>query len=174
MISSNAAAFPSSHWSLIARAGAADSVEARAALADLCRRYWYPLYAFIRRQLDSTHDAEDVTQGFFAHLLANDLIADADRTRGRFRTYLLACCKYYLANFRRAARSTKRGGDVSILCLDFESAEGRFAREPVDSKADALYMRRWAFTLLDESFAALEKEYGDDKRTKLFILQGRG
>src|SRR5262245_42719340 len=111
---SGVSAFPTSHWSLIARAGDSDAGAAREALAELCRRYWYPIYAFVRRQGASNHDAEDIAQGFIAHLLGNELIAGADRSRGRFRTYLLACCKNYIANYKRAARAGKRGGHAVI------------------------------------------------------------
>src|SRR6516164_2087194 len=93
--------FPSSHWSLIAQAGDSNRDQAQSALTDLCRRYWYPLYAFVRRKVNSIHEAEDVTQGFFAHLIKSELIARADPERGRFRTYLLACCKNYLKNHWR-------------------------------------------------------------------------
>src|SRR5689334_11373587 len=95
--SASVSSFPSSHWSLITRAGGSDPEQARLALAELCRRYWYPIYAFVRRRLGSVHNAEDATQGFFAHLLKGNVLAAADPGRGRFRTYLLACCKHYLA-----------------------------------------------------------------------------
>ena len=152
--------FPSSHWSLIARAGAADRDQAREALADLCRRYWYPVYAFVRRQTRSAADADDLTQNFFTHILRTDLFARADRDRGRFRTYLLACCRKFLANDRRATRSKKQGGGLVILGLDFTTAEARYAREPADpADPESLFRRRWALTLLDEVFAAVQAEY---------------
>jgi RNA polymerase sigma-70 factor (ECF subfamily) len=155
-----ASVFPSSHWSLIARAGAADRLQARGALADLCRRYWYPVYAFVRRQTRSAADAEDLTQGFFTHVLASDVIARADPHRGRFRTFLVSCCRKYLATERRAKRTKKRGGGVVVLDLDFSSAATRYAREPADpADAESLFRRRWALTLLDDVFAALEAEY---------------
>jgi RNA polymerase sigma-70 factor (ECF subfamily) len=162
-------AFPSSNWSLIAHAAGDDPEPARQALADLCRRYWYPVYAFVRRQLENVHDAEDATQGFFAHLLANNVVAAVDPARGRFRTYLLACCKNYLAKHRRAERAEKHGGRVAILNLDFVWAVARYAREPIDaSDPDRLFLRRWAFTLLEETFAELEQEYQADGRSELF------
>jgi RNA polymerase sigma-70 factor (ECF subfamily) len=152
--------FPSSQWSLIARAGAGDRLQAREALADLCRRYWYPVYEFVRRQTRSATDAEDLTQGFFTHVLTSDVIAETDPDRGRFRTFLLSCCRNYLAKERRAKRTKKRGGGVVVLGLDFSSAATRYAREPVDpADAESLFRRRWALTLLDDVFAALEAEY---------------
>lgn len=152
--------FLSSQWSLIARAGAADRQVARAALADLCRRYWYPVYAFVRRTTRSTHDAEDRTQGFFRHVLESDLIADADPSRGRFRSFLLTCCRNYLANATRSERSPTNGGGLVFLSLDFGSAATRYAAEPADpADPEALFRRRWALTLLEEVLAALEAEY---------------
>jgi RNA polymerase sigma-70 factor (ECF subfamily) len=165
----SAAAFPSSHWSLVARAGAADSLQARQALSELCRRYWYPLYVFVRRQVASDHDAEDITQGFFAHVVEKEVFAAANPARGRFRTYLLSCCKNYLANHRRAAQSAKRGGAAVVVGIDFESAAERYAREPADpSDPEQLYLRRWAFTLLEETFADLRNEFARDERELLF------
>lgn len=162
-------AFPSSHWSLITRAGGADPEQARLALAELCRRYWYPTYAFVRRQLGSVHDAEDATQGFFTQILTGKVIAAADPARGRFRTYLLACCKNYLANQRRAARAEKRGGQVVVFDIDFPDAAKRYAQEPMDSvDADTLFLRRWAFTVIEATFADLEAEYQSDGRLPLF------
>jgi RNA polymerase sigma-70 factor (ECF subfamily) len=161
--------FPSSHWSVIVRARDASPEEARIALEDLCRRYWYPLYAYVRRQVGTHHEAEDVTQGFFAHLLQKDVIAEADPARGRFRAFLLSCCKNYLSKHRRATGAEKNGGHLQKLPLDFENADGRYAREPADlGDAEQLYLRRWALTVLDESFALLEAEYEADGRGELF------
>jgi RNA polymerase sigma-70 factor (ECF subfamily) len=152
--------FPSSQWSLIARARATDRGEARAALTDLCRRYWYPIYAFVRRQTRSAADAEDLTQGFFAHVLARDVIARADPDRGRFRSFLLGCCRKFIAKDRRSKRTQKVGGGVLILDLDFGSAEDRYSREPADTAdPEALFRRRWALTLLDDVLAALQTDY---------------
>ena len=148
--SSGISAFPTSQWSLIARAGAADEA-ARSALADLCRRYWYPIYAFVRRQSTSRPDAEDITQGFFAHVLDNEVIASADRSRGRFRTYLLSCCKNYIANRKRYAKAEVRGGKANIVRIDFDDAASRYSLEPTDSAdAEHLFVRRWAFQLLED------------------------
>lgn len=167
--SSGVSAFPSSHWSVIARATDSNSDAARIALTELCGRYWYPIYAFVRRQAVSNHDAEDITQGFFAHLIGRDLIAGADQVRGKFRTYLLSCCKNYLANSKRAARAEKRGGHATIVAIDFDEAAARYSHEPTDPvDAEQLFLRRWAFTLLEESMAALQREYAEKDRGELF------
>lgn len=169
MVSGSVGAFPSSHWSLIALVGDSDPARARDALVELCQRYWYPLYVFVRREVGSAHEAEDVTQGFFAHILEHSVIKGADQKRGRFRSYLMSCCKNYLANHRRSARAAKRGGLAIIM--DFSAAASRYALEPVDPvDAEMLYLRRWAFTLLDETFAALEHEYRAEGRPELMAL----
>jgi RNA polymerase sigma-70 factor (ECF subfamily) len=167
--SSGVSAFPTSQWSLIARASAGDVDAGRMALAELCRRYWYPIYAFVRRLVASNHDAEDITQGFFSHLLGSELIAGADRSRGRFRTYLLACCKNYIANHKRAARAEKRGGQTAIVAIDFDDAATRYSREPADPvDAEHLFIRRWALMLLEETIATLQSEYDANGRGDLF------
>lgn len=149
--------FPSTVWGQIVRAGAGDSPEA---LADLCGRYWYPVYAYIRRQVRDAHKAEDLTQGFFGYVLEKEVIAQADPSRGRFRSFLLSCCKHYLLNRDRYERAGKRGGGRPVLSLDFDDAGRRYDREPADpADPEALFRRRWAFTLLEETFAALEGEY---------------
>lgn len=169
MLPGNIGAFPSSHWSLISRARESDPAQARSALIQLCQIYWYPLYVFIRREVGSAHEAEDVTQGFFAYILENDVIKDADPKRGRFRSYLISCSKNYLANHRRSARTAKRGGNAIIM--NFGTAANRYDREPVDHKdAEMLYFRRWAFTLLDETLATLEFGYRAEGRGELLAL----
>lgn len=152
--------FPSSQWSLISRAGGTDRGEARRALTDLCQRYWYPIYAYVRRQVRGDHDAEDLTQAFFVHLLETDMMAVADRSRGRFRSFLLVCCRNFLANAQRASPPRSPETVSSTLTFDFSGAARRFAREPADlTDAEALFMRRWALTLLDETFQAVEAAY---------------
>lgn len=152
--------FPSSHWSLIARATGNDRESSQLAMEDLCQRYWYSLYAFIRRQVPTATEAEDVTQGFFAHLLEREVIASADRERGRFRCYLLSCCRNFLENHRRRQRTIKHGGQATVLSFDFGNAATRYAMEPGDPvDAEALFLRRWAYTLIEETFTSLEDAY---------------
>src|SRR5207253_3905877 len=137
-----------------------DSTEARAALAELCESYWYPLYAFIRRQGHSMEDARDLTQEFFARLLEKDYLGAVDRAKGKFRSFLLACCKHFLANERDRARALKRGGGRLTVSLDFQAAESRYALEALQSlPPEKLFERRWALTLLDQVLVRLREEF---------------
>src|SRR3954452_7294887 len=115
--------FTTTCWTAVAHAGDRDSPEARKALADLCQAYWYPLYAYVRRRGHSPHQAEDLTQGFFADLLARDFLKGADPTKGKFRSFLLAALQNYLSNRHDWDRRLKRGGKVPHLSLDFRDAE---------------------------------------------------
>src|SRR5439155_6938234 len=143
--------------------------EADAALAELCRTYWYPLYAFIRRKGHNPHDAEDLTQAFFARLLVKNYVAQADRERGRFRTFLLAALTHFLADEWDKARRLKRGGVQGIISFDAVTAEERYRLEPIDQlDAAKLYERRWVTTLFDKVLARLEQEFRDSGKGQLF------
>ena len=148
--------FDTTRWSVVRAAGGPDS---SAALALLCRAYWYPLYAFVRRRGYSAHDAQDLTQGFFAQLLARNDLATVDRARGRFRSFLLGALKHYLANEWDRAQAQKRGGGVALISIDDAEAERRYQDEPAEQiTAEQLYDRRWALTLLDQVLAKLSAE----------------
>jgi RNA polymerase sigma factor (sigma-70 family) len=156
--SSRAEWFVTTRWSVVLGARATDSKQARAALETLCRTYWYPLYAFVRRSGRSPHDAEDLVQSFFAQCLEKDYLSAAERERGRFRSFLLLALKRFLANEWDRAHARKRGGD-QLISLDALTAEQRYATEPADSlSADKLYERRWALTLLEKVLAQLRSE----------------
>ncbi|MFK8111608.1 MAG: RNA polymerase sigma factor [Rubripirellula sp.] len=158
--------FCTTNWSLV---HAASGAEKSAALTQLCQAYWYPVYSFIRRSGENRNEAEDLTQGFFAKLLEKDYLADADRARGRFRTFLLASVKHFLSNERDFQKAVKRGGRVKHLSLDFEEAEARYSIEPTDGwTAEAIYERNWALSLLREVFLALETEYTEAGKGDLF------
>jgi RNA polymerase sigma-70 factor (ECF subfamily) len=151
-----AGSFATTEWSLVLRARGSDPA-ARTALAALCRQYWFPVYAYLRRQTGSPDRAEDLTQGFFAHLLATDALAHVDPARGRFRSFLLACCQNFLVNEADRAAALKRGGGHTILPLD--GADDRYRREPADHLTpERLYARQWALTLLDAVLTELEAE----------------
>jgi RNA polymerase sigma factor (sigma-70 family) len=161
--------FVTTHWSVVLRAGQPGSPEAHAALASLCQGYWFPLYAFARRQGCDVHHAEDVTQEFFARLLEKNYLGVADRQRGRFRWFLLTAFKCFLANEWDRSQAQKRGGGKQIISFDGMSAEERYLHEPEDqASADQLYDRRWASDLLDGARARLRAEYVAADRAERF------
>jgi RNA polymerase sigma-70 factor (ECF subfamily) len=161
--------FATTQWSLVLLARERATPESDEALSVLCRAYWYPLYAFIRRQVPTAEQAEDLTQEFFARLLEKDFLRTVDRSRGRFRAFLLACCKHFLANERDRASARKRGGGCAILSLDFQSAADRYRREPPDTLTpEKLFERRWALTLLDQALEQLGREFAQTDRSELF------
>jgi RNA polymerase sigma-70 factor (ECF subfamily) len=152
--------FPTTSWSLIANARNLESEVSRAALGRLCAGYWYPVYAFIRRKGVDADEARDCTQDFFAALLDKDYLADIDRARGRFRSFLLASVCHFLCNRFDAARALKRGGRQWLLPLEFEDAEGRFRKEPAHSLTpEAIFEYRWATGLLDRVLKRLRAGY---------------
>jgi RNA polymerase sigma-70 factor (ECF subfamily) len=165
--------FVSTHWSVVLRANQSDSPDALAALTELCRSYWFPLYAYARRQGCDVHTAQDLTQGFFSKLLEKNYLSVADRRRGRFRWFLLTAFKCFLANEWDRSQAQKRGGGQQIVSFDAMSAEERFRHEPEDSaSADQLYDRRWATDLLDATRARLRAEYaGADKSERFNYLE---
>ena len=161
--------FATTRWSLVAAARDPAAPDARRALADLCALYWYPVYAYVRRRGHDHHLAQDLTQGFFTRLLEKHDLAAADRSRGRFRSFLLAACQHYLANRHDHDTARKRGGGVDHLSLDFGAAAGRFAREPADADTpERAFDRRWALELLARTVEALRAEYAESGRAKLF------
>ena len=144
---------------MVARAGHSDTPQAQAALEKLCQTYWYPLYAYVRRRGHSVEDAQDSTQEFFARLLAGHWVSDADRTKGRFRTFLLTALNRFLANEWDHAHARKRGGDFVAVPLDTDIAESRYSADTKAAlDADRLYDRQWAITLLDRTLNRLEAE----------------
>jgi RNA polymerase sigma-70 factor (ECF subfamily) len=152
--------FVTTHWSVVLSARRKDSPQSAAALETLCRTYWYPLYAYVRRQGHSPHDAQDLTQGFFARLLQKDYLKAAAREKGRFRTFLIVALKRFLANEWDHDRAQKRGGGQPALSLDTELAEERYRIEPVEgATADKIFERRWALTLLDRTMTRLRDEF---------------
>jgi RNA polymerase sigma-70 factor (ECF subfamily) len=164
----SAAAFVTTHWSVVLTAGHSDTARARDALARLCQTYWQPLYAYVRRLGHSPPDAQDLTQEFFARLLAKNYLADADESRGRFRSFLLSSLKHFLANEWDKARAQKRGGGQIPISIDPGSAETSCRFEPADTTAEKIYERRWALTLLEQVLRHLREEYLHAGREKLF------
>jgi RNA polymerase sigma-70 factor (ECF subfamily) len=170
-LAENACHFTTTHWSLIARAGDKDRGSSREALEALCRRYWFPVYAFLRREGNGVHDAEDLTQGFFTRFLEKDYLQDVDRTRGKFRSFLLASVRHFLANSRVHARAAKRGGRRVALSLDFSQAEDRYLHERVAHwTPEKLFQRRWALELLQAVLDRLQSEWQSPERRAFFQL----
>jgi len=148
--------FAATRWTVVLAAAQQTSHESRRALEELCRIYWYPLYVYVRRSGYEEHTAEDLTQEFFAKLLAKKTLAGVDPTKGKFRSFLVASLKHFLANEWDKARAQKRGGDRTIVSLD---AETRYRTEPADGlTADKLLDRRWALALLDQVLGRLQAE----------------
>jgi RNA polymerase sigma-70 factor (ECF subfamily) len=163
------APFPPTLWSVVLLAGQSSSEQSREALATLCRAYWFPLYAYLRRQGKSPHDAEDLTQAFLLHLLEKDTLSRAHRERGKFRSFLLASLQYFVANERDKQLAQKRGGGATLVSLDHQNAEERYQAEPADELDPAkLFERRWAMTLLDRTLARLESEFAGPERKERF------
>lgn len=163
--------FTTTHWSLVLAAREGEESRATEAMEMLCRTYWYPLYAFVRRQGRSPEDAQDLVQGFFAHLLARDFLKGLSKENGRFRAFLLAALKNFLADQGDKSRALKRGGGQPAWSLDDASAEDRYRLEPVDqSSADRVYERRWALTLLEGALVRLESEFATAGKAELFVV----
>lgn len=160
--------FATTHWSLVLAAGH-PTPGAHAALAKLCQIYWYPLYAYVRRQGHGPHDAQDLTQEFFARLLEQHSVAEVRREKGKFRSFLLAAMNHFLANEWDRARAQKRGGRCRLVSLDAASAEDRYRLEPVDQLTpDRIFERRWALTLLEEVLRRLGRDYAAAGKAELF------
>lgn len=167
--SSRAPAFVTTHWSVVLAAGRGDTTRAREALATLCRTYWYPLYAYVRRRGHSAEDAKDLTQEFFARLLEKNWVASADQSKGRFRSFLLSAMNHFLADEWDRIRAQKRGGRVSLLPLQLDTAETRYGIEPADpATPERIFERRWALTLLEEVLNRLRAEYEREGKAELF------
>lgn len=173
--------FATTHWSVVLSARDPSAPGSTAALETLCRTYWYPLYAFVRRQGQSPPDAQDLTQEFFARLLEKHYLLAAAREKGRFRTFLIVALKRFMANEWDRARALKRGGGQAQVSLDTSLAETRYQMEPpAVAGADQVYERRWALTLLDQAMARLRQEYagrgntGEFEQLKSVLTADRG
>jgi RNA polymerase sigma-70 factor (ECF subfamily) len=163
------ARFETTRWSLVLAAGGGESSQARQALAALCETYWYPLYAYVRRQNYNADDAQDLTQAFFARLIEKQDVQDARRARGRFRSFLLAAMKHFLLNEAQHRRALKRGGGQTPLSIEGDTAEGRYRREPPDtSTPEVVFDRRWALTVLDRALGRLRREAVEAGKTAEF------
>ena len=167
---SGAAGFAATRWTLVLSAArASQTPRAAAAMAELCRIYWYPLYAFIRRRGHPAPEAEDLTQEFFARLLEKHFLAAADREKGRFRTFLLMAVKRFLANEYDRAQAQKRGGGQRIVPWEGLEPETRYRLEPANTLTpERLFEQQWALTLLDQVLARLQAEMTAGGKAALF------
>ena len=154
------AQFVTTHWSMVVAASGPFSREQAEALETLCRAYWYPLYAYVRRAGHGPEDAEDLTQAFLSHFLEKGALTLADRERGRFRTFLLTALKHYLVDEDRRRTALKRGGGRPLEPLENEDGEERYKFEPTDlASPDVLYDRGWARAVLAQALSRLREEY---------------
>jgi DNA-directed RNA polymerase specialized sigma24 family protein len=160
--------FATTHWNVVLAAGQPESPEAALALEQLCRTYWYPLYAHVRRQGRTPEDSQDLTQAFFAHLFRQDFLHGLGSDKGRFRSFLLACLNHFLSDERDRAQAAKRGRGHPVISLDAQLAERRFREEPSDGVTPEIaYERRWAATLLERAQNRLATEYAARGKTDL-------
>jgi len=156
---SSTGTFPTTHWSAVICAGQNTSPQATEALEVLCRTYWYPLYVHVRRRGYDAQEAQDLTQEFFLRLLTNAYLSHADRSKGKFRSYLLVALNHFLTDDWRRAQAAKRGGGQTLISLDADAAETRYALEPSsDLTPEKIYERCWALTLLDQAMVKLKEE----------------
>src|SRR5262249_40698537 len=161
--------FATTHWSVVRAAGQNDSGPALVALETLCRAYWYPIYVYVRRKGYGAEDAEDLTQEFFAQLISKDHLRQADREKGKFRTFLLAMLDYFLAREWSRAHRQKRGGRFKFISLDQETPEERYRLEAADDDTpEKNVLRKWAQTVLEQAMSALERECEATGKGNLF------
>jgi RNA polymerase sigma factor (sigma-70 family) len=173
LVSRNAQ-FVTTHWSVVLAAGETWNPNADRALEDLCRTYWYPLYAFLRRRGCGADDAQDLTQAFLLNLLERKSLRLVAPAKGKFRSFLLAALEHFLSNERARAHRLKRGGGQELLSLDLASAETRYTGEPADpSTPEKVYERHWALALLKQTLDHLCRDYESAGKGELFEhLQG--
>jgi RNA polymerase sigma-70 factor (ECF subfamily) len=166
---SAAAWFVTTHWSVVLEAKGEDSMRASEALEKLCRVYWRPVYAFIRRNGYNPTDAQDLTQEFFSRLLSKEYLRHLHDQRGKFRSFLLTFVKHFLSDERERASAQKRGGGQALLSLDDTEGEDYYLAEAANQVSpDQLFERRWALTVLDQALRRLSNEYHAGGKGSLF------
>lgn len=161
--------FATTRWSLIIQARHGENAPARAALEELCEAYWLPVYGFMRRQTRDLHQAQDLTQGFFASLLSRNALAHLHPDRGRFRAFLLAAARHFVCNEVDKQSAAKRGGDVVLQSLDYEFGERQLSqRLSRKESAETIFERSWAIAMLDRVLTQLRDEYASSDKATLF------
>lgn len=172
--------FATTHWSQVTAAGEGGSEPAQRALETLCHAYWYPIYVYVRRKGHGPDDAQDLTQEFFAQLIAKEHLRLADREKGKFRTFLLTALDYFLAREWSRAHRQKRGGQFTFISLDQQAPEERYRLEPADNETpEKKFLRNWVLTVLKQAMAALQSECESSGKGDLFrevkgLLTGEG
>lgn len=163
--------FATTHWSVILAAGDSSSQRHEQALSTLCQTYWFPLYAYLRRQGHKAHQAEDYTQAFFAQILEKNYLCDIKRKPAKFRSFLLMALKRFIADQQCRARAVKRGGGHKMLSLNFEGAESQYALEPASELSpEKVFDKSWVLTLLEQTMTRLETELAGMNKQKLFEI----
>ena len=168
--SDDAGRFRTTHWSVVLLSAQTQVPGSQTALADLCRLYWYPLYAFVRRRGHSAEDAQDLTQGFFLSLLERKSLRQVGPEKGKFRSFLLASLKNYLSDAFDRDNSIKRGGQIEFVAFDFEGGEERYSQDHADFlTAEKIFDARWAMTLLNHAIERLRQEYASQGKTQIIV-----
>jgi RNA polymerase sigma-70 factor (ECF subfamily) len=169
-------AFPTTRWTLVIAAADPQRQDARAALVSLCERYWYPIYAYVRRRGHPADQAQDLTQEFCIRLLEGRYLDRADPEKGRFRAFILTSLKFFLADEGDRARAQKRGGGA-VLSFDLSSGDDRYQREPAHNETpERIFERRWVLSMLDRVLDRLRAEFVEHgrldhfNRLKIFLL----
>jgi RNA polymerase sigma-70 factor (ECF subfamily) len=165
--------FQATHWSVVLAAGDSQSPQAEQALAALCQTYWYPVYAFVRRQQYDHHKAQDLTQEFFTQLLTKKYLKKVNSELGRFRSFLLKCVQHFLSHEARKEAAIKRGGNYNFVSWDDLKAAERYAKEPAHLMSpDTLYERSWVLKTLEQALTALAREFAEaGKEAEFEVLQ---
>ena len=165
----DAGRFHTTRWSAVLLSAQSQAPGSQAALSELCRIYWYPIYSFVRWRGSSPEDAQDLTQGFFLHLLNHKALHHVSPVKGKFRSFLVASLQNYLSDQADSARCQKRGGNIEFVPLDTRSDEDRYRLAPLDFlTADKVFDAQWAMTLLDEAMSRLREEYAAQGKASIF------
>ena len=161
--------FRTTRWTVVLLSAQSEAPGFQAALGELCRIYWYPLYAYIRHRGRTSEEAEDLTQGFFLHLLEHKTLGRADRLKGKFRSFLLGSLQNYLSKEADRARCLKRGGKVEFVPLELQAAEDRYQLEPADQlSGEKIFEARWALVLLAQALTVLGRQYAVRHKEAVF------
>ena len=160
--------FSTTHWSLVLAAGRRGTVESNSALERLCKTYWPPLYAYVRRRVSNLQEAQDLTQAFFERMLEREFLQDADPLRGRFRSFLLTAFKHFLSKEWEKARAQKRGGAIHHISFDFDSHSSPLPNDPLT--AEKIFEREWAVTLLARVMHRLQRDMERSGKGRQFEL----